>query len=102
MTHLAGKTALVTGGSRGIGAAIVRRRGAGGVHVAISYTNARAQAEGLGSEIVAKGGKAFAIQADMGKLEDIGAMFAACDHEFGEDAGWVTGQIIEASGGLSI
>jgi 3-oxoacyl-[acyl-carrier protein] reductase len=83
MTHLSGKTALVTGGSRGIGAAIVRRLGEAGAHVAINYTSARADAEALVAEIVGAGGRAFAIQADVSKLTDIEAMFAACDAEFG-------------------
>jgi 3-oxoacyl-[acyl-carrier protein] reductase len=83
MTHLIGKTAVVTGGSRGIGAAIVRRLGAAGAHVAINFTNARAEAEALVVEIVAAGGRAFAVQADVSKLTDIEAMFAACDAEFG-------------------
>ena len=46
MAELAGKTALVTGGARGIGAAIVRRLGAAGVHVAINYAGSKAAAEG--------------------------------------------------------
>jgi 3-oxoacyl-[acyl-carrier protein] reductase len=83
MTHLAGKTALVTGGSRGIGAAIVRRLGAAGAHVAINYTNAQAEAEALVAEIVSDGGKAFAVQADVSQLTDIEAMFAVCDAAFG-------------------
>jgi 3-oxoacyl-[acyl-carrier protein] reductase len=78
-----GKTALVTGGSRGIGAAIVRRLGLAGAHVAINYTNARADAEALVKEIKAAGGNAFAVRADVSKLTDIEAMFAACDAMFG-------------------
>jgi NAD(P)-dependent dehydrogenase (short-subunit alcohol dehydrogenase family) len=84
MKMLTGKAALVTGGSRGIGAAIVRRLGAAGAHVAINYSNARAEAETLVTEIAAAGGRAFAVQADVSKLADIDAMFAACDAEFGD------------------
>jgi NAD(P)-dependent dehydrogenase (short-subunit alcohol dehydrogenase family) len=83
MKMLSGKTALVTGGSRGIGAAIVRRLGLAGAHVAINYANARADAKALVTEIEAAGGSAFAVQADVSKLAEIEAMFAACDAAFG-------------------
>ena len=80
---LNGKTALVTGGSRGIGAAIVRRLGAAGAHVAINYAGNQAAAQALADDIIASGGKAFIIQADVSSLADIEKMFAACDAAFG-------------------
>ena len=83
MTNLIGKTALVTGGSRGIGAAIVRRLGGAGAHVAINYSASKEAAGALAADIVAKGGKAFPVQADLSSLSGINAMFAACDREFG-------------------
>jgi 3-oxoacyl-[acyl-carrier protein] reductase len=83
MKMLAGKNAVVTGGSRGIGAAIVRRLGAAGAHVAINYTNAQTDAEALATDIVAAGGRAFAVRADVSKLAEIEVMFAACDAAFG-------------------
>jgi NAD(P)-dependent dehydrogenase (short-subunit alcohol dehydrogenase family) len=83
MQSLAGKTALVTGGSRGIGAAIVRRLAAAGAHVAVNYAAAKAAAEALVAEIRAAGGAAFTVHADIASLDDIAAMFATCDERFG-------------------
>lgn len=65
---LAGKRALVTGGARGIGAAIVRRLAADGADVAITYEKSADIAEALADEIRATGRKAAAIQADAGAV----------------------------------
>jgi 3-oxoacyl-[acyl-carrier protein] reductase len=64
MTTLAEKTALITGGSRGIGAAIAKRLAAEGANVAITYTKGADAAASVVKEIEAAGGKAIAIQAD--------------------------------------
>ncbi|OBK47470.1 SDR family oxidoreductase [Mycobacterium kubicae] len=61
---LAGRRALVTGGSRGIGAGIVRRLAADGAAVAFTYTSSAADADRLVAEVTNNGGKAEAIQAD--------------------------------------
>lgn len=83
MGCLNGKNALVTGGARGIGAAIVRRLAAEGAHVAFAYRGADAAAEALVAEIGAVGGKAFAIKADVADSTAIAQMFAHCDASFG-------------------
>jgi len=71
MKKLANKIALVTGGSRGIGAAIVRRLAADGASVAFTYSRSAEKAEAIAKEIEASGGRAIAIEADSARPEDI-------------------------------
>ncbi|SHN22542.1 SDR family oxidoreductase [Chitinophaga sp. CF418] len=71
MSNLANKIALVTGGSRGIGAAIVKRLAADGARVAFTYVSAEDKANALVSEINRAGGKAIAIRANSGKVKEV-------------------------------
>jgi 3-oxoacyl-[acyl-carrier protein] reductase len=71
MSKLAKKVALVTGGSRGIGAAIAKRLAADGASVAITYAKDAASASAVVKAIEAAGGKAIAIQADAADTEAI-------------------------------
>jgi 3-oxoacyl-[acyl-carrier protein] reductase len=68
---LAGRRALVTGGSRGIGAAIVRRLAADGAAVAFTYGTSAAEADKLAADVGEDGGTAVAIQADSGDPEHV-------------------------------
>lgn len=76
---LAGKTALVTGGSRGIGRAVALRLASDGARVAINYRSDDAAADAVVAQITERGGEAFALRADVGDLAQIEAMFAAFD-----------------------
>ena len=71
MTNLQGRRALVTGGSRGIGAEIVRRLAADGAAVAFTYGNSANEAQKLVAEVAGDGGTAVAIQADSGDPEQV-------------------------------
>ncbi|MBZ9908926.1 SDR family oxidoreductase [Mesorhizobium sp. BR115XR7A] len=77
------KVLLVTGGSRGIGAAICRLGSEGGYRVAVNYASNKAAADALVAEIKDGGGEAVAVRGDVGKETDIVAMFGAVDRAFG-------------------
>ena len=83
MANLTGKTALVTGGSRGIGAAIARRLAAAGASVIINYTkNADAAAQVI-EELRGGGGIARALQADLSDPAQIECLFAEARAQLG-------------------
>ena len=71
MTELQGKTAFVSGGTRGIGAAIVRKLAAAGANVAFTYSKSQDKAKEMSAEIEAKGSKALAIQADAMEAQNV-------------------------------
>ncbi|KQV73205.1 SDR family oxidoreductase [Rhizobium sp. Root1220] len=74
---------LVTGGSRGIGAAICRAAALQGWDVAVNYASNRAAADAVVTAVKAAGGEAIAIKGDVGDAGDITAMFEAVDTHFG-------------------
>jgi len=83
MKNLEGKVALVTGASKGIGAAIARELAERGAVVAVNYSGSKAGAEKVVSEIRAAGGKAVAVQADLSNPDAIGPFVKAVADQLG-------------------
>lgn len=81
---LSGKTALVTGASRGIGRAVALKLGEMGAAVVVNYMNSSAVAEEVVEQIVTQGGKALAVKADMADPMEIETMFDRAIGEFGQ------------------
>jgi 3-oxoacyl-[acyl-carrier protein] reductase len=80
---LAGKVAIVTGASKGIGAAIAKALGAAGAAVVVNYASSKEGAQRVVAEITAKGGKALAVQGDVAKAADVQRLFAETKKAFG-------------------
>ena len=80
---LAGKVAIVTGASKGIGAAIAKYFAAEGASVVVNYASSKEGADRVVKEITGNGGKAVAVQADVSKQKDIERLFAENKKAFG-------------------
>ena len=78
---LAGRTALVTGAATGIGRAIAMQYGAAGASVAVNHLGQQATAEALAGEIRARGGRAFAVEADVRDARQVTAMVRTVEAE---------------------
>ena len=85
MGRLDGKGALVTGGARGIGRAIVLRLAADGATVVFSYLSNDEAADQVLAEVAEAGGKAFAVRADQGNLDELYQLFEQTRKHLGDD-----------------
>src|SRR5215468_2309195 len=83
MDDLKGKIAIVTGASKGIGAAIARRFAEAGAAVVVNYASSKDDADRVVGDILRAGGKAAAIQADVSKAADVKRLFAETTATFG-------------------
>jgi len=83
MSKLTGKVAVVTGASKGIGAAIARAYGAAGASVVVNYASSKAGADAVVNDIVKAGGKAVAVQGDVSKAADAQALVDAAIKHYG-------------------
>jgi 3-oxoacyl-[acyl-carrier protein] reductase len=84
MGKLQGKVAVVTGSSKGIGAAIARQLASDGASVVVNYASDKAGADNTVAEIVKAGGKAIAVGASVAKPEQVDALFAAAKQAYGK------------------
>lgn len=81
---LKGKTALVTGSGRGIGAAIAVELGKRGANVVVNYANSTEAAEKVVAEIKSNGSDAIAIKADIGEIEEVTRLMDEAVEHFGQ------------------
>jgi 3-oxoacyl-[acyl-carrier protein] reductase len=77
------KTALVTGASGTIGAAIAQALGSAGFRVAVHYRQGKESADGVVRRIAAAGGEALAVEGDLSRQESVAPMFGRIEQEFG-------------------
>ena len=80
---LAGKVAVVTGASKGIGASVAKELAQAGAKVVVNYSSSKDAAERVVGEITAKGGKAMAVKADLAQEKEIRQLFAETAKAFG-------------------
>jgi 3-oxoacyl-[acyl-carrier protein] reductase len=83
MSNLKGKVAVVTGASKGIGAAIARGLGDAGASVVVNYGSSKEGADRVVADITSKGGKAVAVQGDVSKAADVQRLFKETKKTFG-------------------
>jgi len=84
MKRLTGKVAVVTGASKGIGAAVAKQLAADGAQVVVNYATSREGADKVVKEITKAGGEAIAVRASIPKEADIDALFAEAQKAYGK------------------
>ncbi|MBD8388865.1 glucose 1-dehydrogenase [Dysgonomonas sp. BGC7] len=89
MSTLSGKTAVVTGSSKGIGAAIAQKLAKEGAKVIVNYNGNQAAANAVVETILVNGGEAFAVQADVSRKEGVIRLFDEAIAQFGQVDTWV-------------
>ena len=80
---LKGQSAIVTGSSTGLGAAVVTELAARGARVVVNYRSSGEEAERVAADIREGGGEAIAVRADVSREDDVTALFDACDEAYG-------------------
>lgn len=78
------KVAIVTGASRGIGAEIAKRLSADGFAVVVNYANSASEADSLVAQLVAEGGQAIAVKANVANADEVRKMFEATEQQLGK------------------
>jgi NAD(P)-dependent dehydrogenase (short-subunit alcohol dehydrogenase family) len=101
MSELNGKVAVVTGASKGIGAAIAKALSAAGAAVVVNYSASKEDADRIVADIKAKGGKAIAVKGDVAKADDMVRLFEETKKTFGRMDDNLRAHLAEASSRVS-